>query len=173
MRAMLIAMTSSMLIALGCGPASEARLPKLTADQEAALQGVTITRLQISERELNAEAKKGDAAVKLRLALGEPMPWFDRLVGSAMDMWEPERDGARQCQIRLDDRDGEFISDGASTAAMTETRPIEHFDADMAVAEGLMAQLSQNQQAWNLYRWEIRNLGRLAHELQGLKGPTQ
>lgn len=172
MRAMLIAMSSSMLIALGCGP-GEAPLPKLTADQQAAVKRVTITKLQVSESVLEAAAKNGEAAVSVRLALGEPMPLFDRLVGAAMDMWEAERDGARQCQIRLDDRDGEFISDGASTAAMTETRPIEHFDADMAVAEGLMAQLSQNQQAWNLYRWEIRNLGRLAHELQGLKGPTQ
>lgn len=173
MRAIRIAMIGLMLSALGCGPASEAPLPKLTADQEAAMQGVTITKLQISERMLEAAAKKGEAAVELRLTLGEPMPLFDRLVSAAMGMWEPERDGARQCQVRLDDRDGEFISNGASTAAMTETRPIEHFDADMAVAEGLMAQLSQNQEAWNLFRWEIRNLGRTAHELQGIRGPTQ
>jgi hypothetical protein len=98
---------------------------------------------------------------------------FDRLVGAAMGMWEPERDGARLCEIRLYDRDGEFLSNGASTSAMTDTRPIEHFNADMAVAEGLLAQLSQNQQAWNLYRWEIRDLRRLAYELQGLKGPAQ
>jgi hypothetical protein len=54
---MLIAMSSSTWIVLGCA-ASEAPLPKLTAHQEATVKGVTITKLQVSERVLEAEAKK-------------------------------------------------------------------------------------------------------------------
>lgn len=171
MRAMRIAMGGLLLSTLGCGPASEAPLPKLTSEQQAAANGVAITRLSISERALEARAEDGAAAVELRLAPGEPMPLFDRLFLVAMGEWAPERDGARPCQLRIYDRDGELLRQDGATVGITETRSLEDFEADLKVAEGLAALLSKNQEAWNAYRWELRDVGRTAHQLQGLRGP--
>lgn len=172
MRAMLIAMSALMLGVLGCSP-GEAPLPRPTADLLAAAKGAKVTSLAISEHELTANAENGAARVALTLRPGEPGPWTERLLMWAMGTWEPERDGARPCDVRLLDRDGELMMTAASTIGVTDTRTLEDFEADLKVAEGLAAQLSLNQQAWNLYRWELRNIGRTAHELHGLRGPTQ
>lgn len=171
MRAMRIALSCLTMGALACSP-GEAPLPEPTVAQKAATRGVTITSLAISERGLTAKADNGAASVAFTLKPGEPGPWSERLLMLAMGTWEPERDGARPCDVTVLDRDGELMMTVASTIGVTETRTIEDFEADLKVAEGLAALLSQNQQAWNLYRWELRSIGRTAHELQGLRGPT-
>jgi len=163
---------SLLLGALGCSP-GEAPLPRPTADQMAAAKGVRLTSLAITEHELTANAENGAARVALTLRPGQPGPWIERLLMLAMGTWEPERDGARPCDVIVLDRDGELMMTAASTIGVTDTRTLEEFEADLKVAEGLAAQLSLNQHAWNLYRWEIRNIGLTAHELHGLRGPTQ
>jgi hypothetical protein len=171
---MLIATSAAMLSVVGCTP-GEAPLPRPTADQMAAAKGVKLTSVAISEHQLTATAENGGARVALTLTLrpGQPNPWLERLIMWAMGTWEPERDGARPCDVRVLDRDGELMMTAASTIGVTDTRTLEDFEADLKVAEGLAAQLSLNQQAWNLYRWELRNIGYTAHELHGLRGPTQ
>ena len=173
MRAMKSAVIGFALSALGCRAASEAPMPQLTEAARAAAKDVTVAGLQVSERALTAKAQRGEAAVALTLTPGEPIPWSDRLLSMAMGMWEPERDGGRPCTILLIDRDGELLREDGATVGVTDTRSLEDFEADLNVAEGLAALLSQNQQAWNLYRWELRDVERTAHELQGLRGPTQ
>ena len=146
MRATWIAATALLLSALGCS-AGEAPLPEQTAIETAAAQGVTVTRLAISAHQLNAAAHRGDARVTLKLRPGEPGPWAERLFMFAIGMWEPERDGARPCDVSLLDRDGELMMTAAATVGVTDTRTVEEFEADLKVAEGLAALLSQNQQA--------------------------
>lgn len=169
MRVLRFAMSGLMLSVLGC---SAPPRPKLTDEAKAAAQGVTIASLTVSDRELTAKAHHGKAAVALTLTPGSTNP-LDLLVAFAMGMYRPGQDEPRPCTVRILDRDGELLREGGATVGVTETRSLEDFEADLKVAEGLAVLLSQNEAAWDLYRWELRDVQRTAHELQGLRGPTQ
>ena len=152
---------------LGCDGPKDAPLPKVSDAAKALASSVTIESLNVSKTGLSAKAHSGNAAVELTLTPGEAIGYE-----AAQYLADPEIDPPRKCTVRLLDRDGELLQQDGDTIAVTETRPLADFEADMKVAEALATLLSQDQQAWNLYRWEIRDLGRVAHDLQGVRGPA-
>jgi hypothetical protein len=154
-------------VMLGCAGPKDAPLPKVSVAAKALASSVTIVSLKVTATGLSAKAKSGNAGVELTLTPGAPIDYE-----AAQYKADPEIDPPRQCTLRLLDRDGELLRQDGHTIGVTETRPLADFEADLKVAEGLATLLSQDQQAWKLYRWDIKDLGRTAHDLQGVRAPA-
>jgi hypothetical protein len=166
-RSTLLAGFVAFAVMLGCGSSKDAALPKISDAAKALASHVTITSLKVSEAGLSAKAQSGNAGVEVTLTPGEVIDYE-----AAQYKADPEIDPPRTCTMRMLDRDGELLRQDGHTIGVTDTRPLADFEADLKVAEGLATLLSQDQQAWNLYRWEIKDLGRTAHDLQGVRAPA-
>jgi len=151
----------------GCGASKDAPLPKVSVAAKELANSVTITSLSVTETGLRAKVKSGNAAIEVTFTPGKRIDYE-----AAQYRADPEIDPPRKCTVRMLDRDGELLQQDGHTIAVTDTRPLADFEADLKVAEGLATLLSQDQRAWNLYRWEIRDLGRVAHDLQGVRAPA-
>lgn len=172
MRATRATASCLILCVLGCG-AGDARMPQLTAAEKTLAGSVEVASLKVTERELKVQARSGPAGVTLSLIPRDPPPLDERMLMFVMNGPPSDHDAPRPCAVRILDRDGELLREDGTTMGMTDTRPIEDFDADMRVAEALAVVLTQNEKAWQLYRWELHDVRRTSHELIGLRGPTQ
>jgi hypothetical protein len=171
MRTMRAAACCLVLCALGCS--GDPLPPRLSTAEQALADSVTLSGLKITERELKVEAHSGPARVTLTLIPHDPIPIHERMLIFVMGGPPGPYEASRPCTVRILDRDGELLREDGATIGQTDTRPIADFDADMRVAEGLAMRLSQDERAWELYRWELRDVRYTAHELIGLRGPTQ
>lgn len=157
------------LAVIGCDRAEHDRppgriVPRTTSD------GVRLVSGSVSAKTLEAKAVRGAASVTLRLETGAPITYRAWWRGT---WWREDADidPPRRCSLRLSDRKGEALMIDGTTLGVTPTRSIEQFEEDLRVAEGLSQLLERDQRAWKLYRWEIRDLERTAHDLQGVRAP--
>jgi hypothetical protein len=158
--------------ALALGACSNAALSADTVlAPSSASQGLQVLALDISEQRLRAGAKRADAAVTLTLQTGDAIERF-RFWPPTAWLGDAEIDAPRHCTVRVEDRKGApLIADGTTFGA-TADRSTEQFEADLTVARGLAEQLAKNPRAYELYRWELRDLARTARDLIGLRGPV-